>query len=84
MVIGLRFDDFEKGLPEPAKDPTHYTLVVGSKDADAIEENQQVERILKKKKFPVTSSIIEGGGHSQELIKEQLPGCLEATFGKKK
>lgn len=84
MVYGLRFADFESELEAQPDDPTRYILMVGSLDAHGIEENQQVEEILKKKGFPVSSSIIEGGGHTHQLQKEQLPGMVKATFGNQK
>jgi enterochelin esterase-like enzyme/thiol-disulfide isomerase/thioredoxin len=84
MVYGLRLDEFESGLKVDAKEPTRYVLVAGEKDKHGVEENQKVEEVLKKKKLPVSSSVIKGGGHTHELAQEQLPRCIEAAFGKKK
>jgi enterochelin esterase-like enzyme len=83
MVAGLSFKEFENGLKVHPKEPTRYILVIGSED-DCVEGNEKVEEILKKKKLPVSSSIIKGGVHSSELAQEQLPRCIEAAFGEKK
>lgn len=83
-VYGLDMNYFDSNLKEQPKDPTHYILAVGSEDRHGVEQNKKIEKILKKKNFPVSSFIIEGVGHGGPELAKQFPICLEMTFGKKK
>jgi enterochelin esterase-like enzyme len=84
MVSGLRTDDFAKELKVHAKEPTRYTMMVGSKDRYCLEQVRKVEKILKERNLPVSTTIIEGGTHSTALNQKHFPVMIEATFGKKK
>ena len=84
MVYGLQLKEYERELKEQPKDPQRFILVVGEKDKHGVDQNQKIEKILKGKNFPVSSSIIPGLGHEARLEWEQLPGCVEAMFGTKK
>ena len=83
MVYALPLPKWKKELAEQPKETQRYILYAGSKDKNGMRENAGVEKILKERGYLVSSSVIEGEGHTNALNQKMLPKLLVEAFGKK-
>lgn len=83
MVYALALPKWKKELAEQPKETQRYILYAGSKDKNGMRENAGVEKVLKERGYQVSSSVIEGEGHTNALNQRMLPKLLEEAFGKK-
>ena len=82
MVYGLAHSAWQNEMKPQAKDPTRFILVAGTQDDTGVKENAAIEKYLREKRFPVSSHVKEGEGHTHELNQKMLPIMLEEAFGR--
>jgi enterochelin esterase-like enzyme len=84
MVYALNLSRWKKDLAEKPAESQRYLFYTGGQDANGVRENALAEAVLKERGYPVTNSVLEGEGHTNQLNRKMLPRILEELLGQKK
>jgi len=84
MVYTLSLPKWKKELAEKPKETQRFLLYAGGEDANGVRENAGAEKVLEERGYPVTNTVVEGEGHTNQLNRDMLPKVLEELLGRKK
>jgi enterochelin esterase-like enzyme len=84
MVYALSLSKWKKELAEKPKETQRFLLYAGGQDANGVRENAGAEKVLEERGYPVTNTVVEGEGHTNQLNRDMLPKVLEELLGEKK